>query len=308
MPQIPQYNRETRLNGSALPYEHYNIDANTSGASIGQATQNSGKGVGEIAHAAIKINHTFEEMKTLEFHNAVEQWKQNNLLDKENGYYLKTGKDAAGRTNEIMQNYDDFVQDWMANNKLSHRNQARVQATSGYKRTAILNGVTAHDLKQTQNWAGTETALGIDNSIKAAISDRNNPDALNTQIANVKQITRWQGEMQGLDSSTIAAIEKENVGRVYTSVLNAKLQEGDLTARQFFEDNKDNIPAKMHALYLGEIKRGEVRYQSKETANDIIASSANEQEAIKKAEDIKDVDMSDAVLSRVKKHYSQEIL
>ena len=223
MPQIPQYNRETRLNGSATPYEHYRVDANTSGASIGHAMQNVGKGLDVISDAAIKINNTFEEMKTLEFHNAVEQWKQSRLMDKENGYYLKTGKDAAGKTNEIMDDYDKYVSDWMSNNKLSPKNQARIQATSGYKRSGILNGVTAHDLKQTQNWAGTETALGVDFSISSAISNRNNPEALNTQVANVKQITRWQGEMQGWDNATIAAVEKENLGKLYTAVLDAKL-------------------------------------------------------------------------------------
>lgn len=306
MPQIPQYDRETRLNGSALPYEHYNIDANTSGASIGQAMQNAGKGLDALGQAALKINHTFEEMKTLEFHNAVEQWKQSRLLDKENGYYLKTGKDAAGKTNEVMDDYDNFVSDWMQNNKLSRRNQAKIEATSNYKRTGILNGVTSHDLKQTQNWADSETALGIDNSINAAVSDRNNPEGIKIQVANVQQITRWKGETLGLDEDSIKALEKANVSKVYTAVLETKLQEGDLSAREFFNEHKEYINPQLHSRYLGAIKNEEDKYKSRELANNIIASAVSEQDAIQKAEAIEDVNMADSVLSRVKKHYSQE--
>ena len=306
MPQIPQYNRETRLNGAITPYEHYRIDENTSGASIGRAMQNASKGFDALGDAALKINQTFEEMKTLEFHNAVEQWTQSRLMDKENGYYLKTGKDAAGKTKEIMDDYDSFVSDWMQNNKLSKRNQARVQATSSYKRSRVLQGVTSHDLKQTQIWANNETNLGIDNSINAAVSDRNNPDGINTQVANVRQITRWQGETLGLDEESINTLERENVGKVYTAVLETKLQEGDLTARDFFEQNKNYIKADTHSKYLGRIKAEEDKYKSRELANNIIASATSEQDAVQKAEAIEDVNMADSVLSRVKKHYSQE--
>lgn len=306
MPQIPQYDRETRLNGSALPYEHYNIDANTSGASIGQAMQNAGKGLDALSQAALRINNTFEEMKTLEFHNAVEQWKQNNLYDRENGYYVKTGKDAAGKSPEVLKSYDDFVSDWMQNNKLSRRNQARVEATSATKKAWIQHSVTAHDLKQTQNWADTETALGIDNSINAAVSDRNNPEGIKTQVANVQQITRWKGETLGLDESSIKALEKANISKVYTAVLETKLQEGDLSAREFFNEHKEYINPQLHSRYLGAIKNEEDKYKSRELANNIIASAVSEQDAIQKAEAIEDVDMADSVLSRVKKHYSQE--
>lgn len=306
MPQIPQYNRETRLNGSSLPYEHYNIDANTSGASIGHAMQNAGRGLDALSQAALKINNTFEEMKTLEFHNAVEQWKQDKLLDKENGYYLKTGKDAAGKTNEVMDDYDNFVSNWMQNNRLTRRNQAKIEATSNYKRTGILNGVTSHDLKETQNWANTETNLGIDNSINAAVSDRNNPEGIKKQIANVQQISRWKGQILGLDETSIKALEKENVSKVYTAILDTKLQEGDLSAREFFNEHKEYINPQMHSRYLGAIKNEEDKYKSRELANNIIATSTNEQDAIQKAEAIEDINMSDSVLSRVKKYYSQE--
>lgn len=306
MPQIPQYSREVRLNGAAQPYEHYRIDDNTSGASIGKAMQGAAKGIDAISDAALKINQTFEEMKTLEFHNAVEQWKQSNLYDKENGYYLKVGKDAAGKSPEVMKGYDDFVNDWVSQNRLSRKNQARVQATAASKKSWIQHAVTAHDLKQTTNWAESETNLGIENSITAAVSDRNNPDGIETQVANVRQITRWKGETIGLDADSLKALEKQNVAKVYTAVLDTKIQEGDLSAREFFEKHKEYIKPEMHSKYLGSIKNEEDKYYSRDIANGIIATAKSEQEAIQKAEEIEDVNMSDTVLSRVKRHYSQE--
>lgn len=49
-----------------------------------------------------------------------------------------------------------------------------------------------------------------------------------------------------------------------------------------------------------------MKYNARTTATNIIASAKDEEDAIKKAENIKDVNLSDMVVSRVKRHYSDE--
>ncbi len=306
MPQIPQVVRQTGLDGKALPYEHLNIDANTSGASIAHANNNITNGLNNIANVVSNINEIREQAKVTQFNNAIEQWKQSTLLDKENGYFVKQGQDASGKSEEIMKSYDDFVQQWKSENRLSKFSMDKVDAIGTNKRTGILNNVTNHDLQQTNNWAMTEGKLGVENAITSAVADRNNPDNIELQIANIKSISEWQGQQQNLDAKSIEALKKSNISTAYTSVLDAKLQEGDLSAGEFFEQHKNDIDPKYHSRYIGAIKNEEDKYKSRQLANDIISNSANEQEAIRQAEAIKDINMSDVVLSRVKRHYSQE--
>lgn len=306
MPIIPQYNSNVSPDGKALPTQHYNITPEMTGETQARALGNAADGLNQIALAVNQINELRDKTKVTQFNNDAEKWKQTVLLDKNSGYYTKLGQDASGKSEEVMKNYDDFVQDWLSKNRVSKKAMNDINSISTSKRTNILSGVTAHDLQQTNKWAETEGKLGIDNAITSAVSERNNSENIEKQVANVRQITTWQAGLQKLDEQSKQELLKSNISTLYTSVLDAKIQEGDLSAKDFFEKHKADIDPKFHSKYIGAIKNEQDKYTARELAKTIITGSQNEQEAITKAEAIKDVNMSDSVLSRVKQHYSQE--
>jgi len=306
MPQVPVFGREERLNGTPLPYQKLDTDITMFGGGQANATANIGKGLSAVADAALQINNTIERTKGMEFSNAIEQWKQTNLLDKESGYFSKNGADAAGKSGEVMKNYDDFIYEWFNNNKVSKYTQAQLKEISTQKRTGILNNTTAHDLKETNNWADTEGKLGINNAITNIVTERNNPEGIKTQIANIKAITAWKGQLQKKDIKSIELETRDNISQAYCAILDTKLQENPLEAKKFFEEHKDSINANFHPKYLNAINLEERKYEARETAQTIINSAQSEQDAINQAEKIKDIEMSDAVLSRIKRHYSEQ--
>lgn len=306
MPQVPVFGREERLNGTPLPYQKLDTNVEMFGGGQANATANIGKGLSAIADAALKINQTIEKTKGIEFSNAIEQWKQTNLLDKESGYFSKNGADAAGKSGEVMKNYDDFIDEWFNNNKVSRLTQDQLKNIAVQKRTTILNNTTAHDLRETNTWADTEGKLGIENAISNIVTERNNPDGIKTQLQNIRSITQWKGELQKLDAKTIELQTRDNISQALCAILDTKLQESPVDAKGFFNEHKEDINSNLHSKYLSAINQEERKYQAREMASTIINKYTNEQDAIKAAEAIKDVDMSDAVLSRVKRHYSQE--
>ena len=135
---------------------------------------------------------------------------------------------------------------------------------------------------------------------------KNTTDAIKTQLINIAQITSWKGSIQNLDKPTIQAQTKDNISKALCSILDVKLQDNPQEAKAFFEEYKDRINGTLHSKYINAINREERKYQARDLADQIVFNAANEQDAILAAEKIKDVDMSDAVLSRVKKHYAQE--
>lgn len=306
MPQVPTYGRKERLNGAARPYEHYNLNGYMFGQGQAQALANAGQGLNQIAAAAVKISDTIEHTKGMEFNNAIEKWKQDNLLDKENGYFSKQGADAAGKSPEIMQNYDDFVAGWMKEHKVSRFTSKQLEAISSQKRTGILNNTTAHDLQETNKWADTEGKLGIENAISNIVAERNNPEGIKTQLENIKQITRWKGGLQNLDAKTVELQTRDNISQALCAILETKMQENPAEAKAFFEKHREDINSNLHSRYLAAIDQQERKYQAREMASMIVNKYSNEQDAIKAAEAIEDIEMSDAVLSRVKRHFSQE--
>ena len=306
MPTIPQYNSNVSPDGKPLPTIRYNITPDMTGEAQAKALGNSADGLQQIAFAVNQINDLRDKTKVTQFNNDVEKWKQSILLDKENGYYSKLGQDASGKSEEIMKNYDDFVQNWIGTNRVSKKSLNDINSISTSKRTNILSGVTGHDLEQTNKWAVTEGKLGVENAITSAVSERNNPENIEKQVANIVSISDWQAGLQKLDEQSRQDLIKANKSTLYASVLDAKIQDGDLSAKDFFNQHKDDINPKYHAKYIGAIKNEEDKYVARDMAKNIIASAKSEQEAISKAEAIKDVNMSDSVLSRVKQHYSQE--
>lgn len=207
---------------------------------------NAGQGLNQLAQAAFEINDTIERTKGIEFNNAIEKWKQDNLLDKENGYFSKQGADAAGKSNEIIQNYDDFVAGWLKENKMSKRTQTQLQAISTQKRTGILSNTTAHDLEETNRWADTEGKLGIENAISNIVTERNNPDGIKTQLQNIRSITQWKGELQKLDAKTIELQTRDNISQALCAILDTKLQESPVDAKGFFNEHKEDINSNLH--------------------------------------------------------------
>lgn len=306
MPQVPEFSRETRLNGTALPYEHYNLTDDMFGGSQAKATMKMSEGFGELANKALKLSEQIDETKMVEMSNKLSQWEENNLYNKDTGYYYMNGKDAVGKSTEVMKNFDEFVNDYKSQNRVSFKNQARMDSIIAAKKARITQGVNAHDFQQTTAWAETEGKTGIDNAIKGMINSRNNPQEMNTHLDSALKIVDWQGGLQKLDADTINAKKQEIKSNAYSAVLESYIGEGSLKAGKYFNQHKNEINPKLHAKYIASIKSEEMKYNARTTATNIIASAKDEEDAIKKAENIKDVNLSDMVVSRIKRHYSDE--
>lgn len=306
MPQVPEFSRETRLNGTALPYEHYNLTDDMFGGSQAKATMKMSEGFGELANKALKLSEQIDETKMVEMSNKLSQWEENNLYNKDTGYYYMNGKDAVGKSTEVMKNFDEFVNDCKSQNRVSFKNQARMDSIIAAKKARITQGVNAHDFQQTTAWAETEGKTGIDNAIKGMINSRNNPQEMNTHLDSALKIVDWQGGLQKLDADTINAKKQEIKSNAYSAVLESYIGEGSLKAGEYFNQHKNEINPKLHAKYIASIKSEEMKYNARTTATNIIASAKDEEDAIKKAENIKDVNLSDMVVSRIKRHYSDE--
>ena len=309
MPTVPQFGREVKLNGSPLPYEHYNLNGYMFGQGQAQAAANAAEGLNALAKISLDINKKLEETKVVEFNNAVENWRQTNLLDKENGYLVKQGSDAAGKSGEVMQSYDDFVADWMKTHRLSRTNTARVNEISAHKRSGIMQNATYHDLQETNKYAATEGKNGIDNAIINAVSERNNPDAIGLQIANIKQITQWQGGLQNWDEATTKMNIQNNVSALHQAILDTKIQEGDLTAKDYFENHKEEINPQLHSRYIGAIKNEEDKYKAREIADEIFTMYPDSPEQgfkeLEKRKEDMDIDQYDNTEHRLSARYTK---
>lgn len=264
MPTVPQYHREVAPQLTPTPYIRANVNQDMFGGNIAQAGQNLGRAMDNFGNAMLEIKNRFDDTMILGLVNNGAKWEEENLYNKENGYYYKFGKDAYGQSEAILKDYDDF----MAEQLKMFKGAAATRAKETYTkmRERVVQGVTAHDFKQGIAWSNTEAETGKANYLNNAVNMRNNPDEISKSLMSGYQIIEWQGELQHKDAATINFEKMNYRSSLHEAVLNAYLGEGSLKAAQYLEKHKGEIRPEKLPQYVSAVKQTELTYTARSIA------------------------------------------
>lgn len=300
MPQVPMFDREVRPDVAIIPYQKANVDANTSGATVAQAMGRMGDSALNFIGAMAHIKDRIDETKMVEAENLSLQWQQEKLMDKENGYYFKKGKDAYGQSEALMQNYDEMMKDFAQNAKLSPRNRQRLNNQILGMRSRINEKVTMHDYHQGIEWSKDEAQKVIGNQIVNAVNNRGSEQDILKALATGYQVIDWSNGIQRNDKAQVDLQKQTYKQELLGKVLEAKISEGSLEAKAFFEKFKNDFDPRMIERYTGAIRNLETNYYADDMANKLMMFGPAE--AYKQIQAIENLDMKDAVERRYN-HY-----
>ena len=306
MSQVPQFGREVSPQLTPTPYKRAYINPVAFGENVAHAQGQIANAMGGLGDVMAKIQTRIDDTKILELTNHSNDWREQNLYDKENGFFYKTGKDAYGQSEALLKNYDEYMNDYIKSAKLSPAARSRAVETVAKMKQGMIESITSHDFKQGIAWSNSVASTAQNNYLNNAVNMRNNPEEIARSLQSGYQIIEWQGELQNLDDSAIAAAKMKYRSDLHCSVLDAKIAEGSLTASQYFDEHKTEIDPDKIPNYLKAIKNNELRYESVDIAGKIVATSQNEEEAYNQANNIDDVDMQDHVKNRLHQYYSEQ--
>ena len=307
MAQVPVYNQPTVADKHiGLNYQNLNINGDMIGENIVRANYvlaRAGKNFGE--HIEKQLDD-YNKTKITELSNQLDAYNQQKLYDKDNGYFTKTGKAAAGQSGIIMQEYDDYAADLIKEYNFSGKYKQMAESTVLAKRNHIFAPINEYDLKQTKEWQNTVYAEKQNNILNQGIQDRNNDELVAENLRQGLNAVELQGQNQNWDSDTVKFKKQQYTSQFHEGIVHSLIADGNPRAKEYLEAHKKEIlPDRLPSL-MGSVRNNEVRNSSRDYANKIIATSGSLEEAIKRAESIEDVEVSDATLSRVKGHYSNE--
>lgn len=270
MPQVPVTQREVAQQNTPTPYQNANLSGDMFGANIAQAGQNLGKSMSGVADIAVKIKNYTDENKLLEFQNNLEQWQQDNLFDKDKGYYYQTGKNASGKSTDVMKSYQDYVSEQSSKMGLSPANMRKAQYIAAHKATRISHGVNSHDWRETVNWRSGEAQKAMDFSVKGMVDNRDNEQNININLATGLQAIDILGVDLNMDEDAIAAQKTSFTSNAYKSVLKAQISDGSLAASANYEKWKDKLTAKDREEIYPSIHNNEISYQARSDAQVLV--------------------------------------
>jgi len=311
MPQVPIYQRGVGSNLTPTPYKRAQLNGDMFGENVSKAVGNLGNSAVEFADDMMRIKDRIDDTKFLEAKNLSSEWVQKNLLDKENGYFYKTGKDAYGLSEGLLADYDKTMNDFIENAGLSPKNKQKIQYSLTQMRQPIMNQMYAHDYKQGVEWSNNVASESLSNYMNDAVNSRNDQNVINSSLANGLKVIEWQGELQHLDRATTDAMKKKYTENFLENVLSAKLSEGSLSAGEFFNKYKNYFNADKLPVLIGKVKDNELNYTARETANYLMTLPVEKANA--EVEKIKDYQTRDAVeknlmqLRNLKRHEQADI-
>lgn len=304
MAKIKQYKQQVE----AKPVAHEYLKADTQGAfgeQLAQAYFSLGDSVQNVQHAVLRYNDQQNRTKALELSNELYRWEEEKLHSKD-GYYNQFGRNASGKAQAYIDDFDNYARTKAKELGLDgFGSEQYVNAVINARKEKISRGIMAHDLKQTQEAEKNEAGLLLQNLQNSAIEYRNNNFELDKNLKDIKKAAHIYGKTANMDNSQIELLQKANVSDTISKVIQSALSEGNLQAKVLFEKYKNDLTSDEQVRLSNAVNNLDNKYTARDFANQIILNSANEADAISKAEKIENIELSDMVLSNVRKHYSQ---
>ena len=298
--------QETTLQGLDTQQKPNPQERNNSGLEVSKSEMQQ---YNPIQMANNEIRTLIDETKPTAFNNAVEQWKQDYLFNQDKGFMSKTGKDVAGKSTSIMQDFDKFVDNWKLQNDLNEFSSERIRQISERKRANILNAVTTHDRTQAREWANFEGKTALENAINNGVANRNDIAEILNQAKNIEQLTTWQGNLENLDEETIAFHQRKNNSDYLSKIIDSKIQNRDLDTRDFFNRFKLQIDESSHEQYQKDIREVEKLHLTNDWFDQILSKSTDEKSAnqmFKAYQPQMDNDVHESVSKKIKLHFKQK--
>lgn len=309
MVRIPQYNRSVSPQNTPAGYVQANVSPTTFGAGVSQSMRDMGRAAGNTLDTLAMLKANYDKAKLVEFSNFIDNWSNENLYDKEKGYFNKTGKEAMGKSPDVMASFDKYADEYISKAGFYGGWGLRARDIVQKKRNTIERYVNAHDKQETDKWQDAVYTDAITNVFSRAVQGRNNPNDLNTFYKDGQTLLDNYAITKGWDKDPemLAIKKKEYEGSFHAQILDAYLAEGSLKAREYFNKNKDKFTPEIQNRYLTRIHAEEVNYAARETAQTLLEKPAAE--AYKFIDTIPNIDVRNATeneYNRLLRH--QEII
>jgi len=297
MARIPQYNRSVSPQNTPLEYIRSNATPEAFGVNVSNAAKNLGDAGLNFADSMADLYARYQRTKQFELSNYLDNWTNENLYDKDKGYLYKTGKDAMGKSPEVMDSFDKYADKLMAEYGFTGgwNNQARRIIDS--RRRTIEHYTNKHDKEETDRWQDAVYTDAITNVFSKAVQGRNNPADLQMFYRDGLTVLENYGAIKGWanDPEMLSIKKKEYEGSFHAQILDAYLAEGSLQAGAYFNKYKDKFTPEMQNKYLQRIHTEEVSYSARANAQNLLGKTP--EEAYKIIDNIQNIDVRNATES-----------
>ena len=309
MPTVPRYERsgvqEQGLSISRQPASAP-IEAFGGGAASAQVSR-SASGLADVANEiAVKATREADEIAITDADRRIADLETKLLHDSKTGALNVKGKDSFGLPDSVMEEYEKSVSE--ITEGLANDFQKRSFYEASRKRGAFINrSLQNHVSKEKDRYDSEVTKSYVENERNAAINNFEDSERIGLSIQRQKGAIIAHAKRNGLSIESQKLMLAESVSSTHSGILSKLMNGGaDLMAKDYYKENKENMlpDDREHmdkllkkSLLLGEGQRG---------TDKIIKKTEVMGEALEMARSIKDPDLRDETVSRVKQRFAEK--
>lgn len=302
MPTVPRAPTQ-RVQTEALRQPDVTLRSNIleTGRAQAQATRAVGRAVSDVANV---FEAKRREADDIQFAELESQFTINkNTLQGE--VSQRKGKNAVGARDFARSRWEELNKPILE--QANPRVKARLEAVGLAHFGQVDNFSQRHELQQIQEYDNNVTTTSIKTAQDDAVVNYTNPEVVQMSLAKVEAAIRLNGQRQGQASEVIEANISQAKSATHSKVLSRMVNKGeDLTAQNYFKRFKDQFTGADLAKAEAVLEEASIRGESQRTTDQLLAKFDNQQEALKKARDIKDPKLRDETVRRVKSRFQEQ--
>jgi hypothetical protein len=295
MARIPQYSRSVTPQNT--PYEYVRSNANPAafGAGVYEAGQNLGNSMLAMSDSMATLKANYDKTKLLEMSNYIDNWSNENLYDKDKGYFNKTGKEAMGKSPEVMDSYDKYADEYISKAGFTGGYNVQARRIVQQKRNSIEYHVMSHDKRETDRWQDAVYTDAMNNVYTKAIKGRNDANEIQKYYSDGEIIFDNYAALKGWDKDeeTKNIMKKEYNANFHGKVLDALLADGSLQSEKYFNEHKEDFSPEVQNKYAQRIHTETINYTARTIASGLVSKSPTE--AYQEIDKIENIDLRNAV-------------
>lgn len=249
-----------------------------------------------------------DEAALLEAENKLASWEHARLYDPERGALAVHGKDSFGLPETVAGEYAEVTSEIEGALTTPRQKEAfaRIKAQRGQ---SIDLALRRHVFTEMERHEASELKAFIDNASAAAVANATDPRRVAEELARIEEKIRVHGPRAGLGKEALEAAQGEARSRVHVGVIDRLLaQDKPGAAKAYYEETRDQIhdpDGRQTAQIERALDEGGLRQQSQQKADEIMASTATAKDALAAAREVKDPQLRDEVVGRVRQRWAE---
>lgn len=301
MPRIPQIT--SQVSSTPAAQGRLTVRASEMGQSIGRGVQNAAATFGQIALdekrkadsiAAMSADRQFGDLESAL------------VYDPEGGALSKKGKDAFATIDTVLSEFDQKGSELIA--ALGNDDQ-KIAAKRMFdaRRASVERTLQRHVAREREVFDQSETDAYLANSLEAAANNYTNPARIATELDRQEgAILAWAAR-NGVSSDVTKERLSGMTSKTHAAVIQRMLDGGAYKeAGEYLAANREDIQSDDAAAAEKLIRAQTLRGAAQDKADEILASTDSQREALKQARAIEDPEQRDEVVRRVNSRFAEQ--